>query len=131
MVPVMRSAAGPGLLPALLPCPALRITPPRCAKRPALPVSRAVSGRAVANDIFGGCGTGVKPWCDRLMQAGDLTPVVQVGGPAPFAGPAPSPRRDGVPAAEIAALPAHHGGGSEQHRPTPRDSPPLTSSQRA
>src|SRR5260221_2733911 len=27
-VPVMRSVTGPGLLPALLPCPALRITPP-------------------------------------------------------------------------------------------------------
>src|SRR5258708_19539004 len=93
MVPVMRSAAGPGLLPALLPCPALRITPPRCAKRPALPVSRAVSGRAVANDIFGGCWTGVNPWCDRLMEPRDLTPDVHRG--AASQDPAPEPPSPG------------------------------------
>src|SRR5258707_2247580 len=108
MVPVMRSAAGPGLLPALLPCPALRITPPGCAKRPALPVSRAVSGRAVANDIFGGCGTGVKPWCDRLMQPGDLTPVVQVGGSSHAASPAPAAWRDGERAQGVPEPPVSH-----------------------
>src|SRR5258708_20383408 len=68
------------------------MTPPGCAERPALPVSQAVSGRAVANDIFGGCGSGVKPWRDRLMEAGELAPVVQVGGPPPSPGPAPAPR---------------------------------------
>src|SRR5258708_13371470 len=92
------------------------LTPPGCAGRPALPVSQAVSGRAVGNEIFGGCGTGVKPWRDRLMEAGDLSPVVQVGGPSHAAGPAPTAWRDGERAQDIAKLTAGHGRVQHRHR---------------
>src|SRR5260370_14247369 len=103
MVPVMRSVTGPGLLPALLPC-VLRIRPPGCAERPALPVFPAVSGRAVANDIFGGCGTGVKPWRDRSVQAAGLTPLVHGRGAAHTSRPPPSPDHGGARPWRVAEL---------------------------
>src|SRR5258708_38288097 len=101
------------------------MTPPGCAERPALPVSQAVSGRAVANDIFGGCGTGVKPWRDRLMEAGDLSPVVQVGGPSHAAGPAPTAWRGGERAQDIPKLTAGPGRGPHRPRLSHRGRPPL------
>src|SRR5258707_12053938 len=91
----------------------LSTPPPGCALRPALPVSRAVSGRAVATDIVGGCVTGVKPRGDRAVKPGDLPPVVQVGGPAHVPGPAAPAWRDGERAEDVAEGPLADRGAQE------------------